>query len=138
MREKAKLKQAKALRKDMTDAEQLLWFRLRAKRFYGLKFLRQSLVEGFIPDFVCKHPPIIIELDGGQHAIQKAADDKRDDSLRSRGYMVLRFWNNDVLSNMDGVLSVTKHHVDCSPLPHPSPVHGRGALAATITGAIHG
>ena len=126
MREGAKLKQAKQLRSAMTDAEQALWYYLRAKRFFDLKFVRQAPVGPYIPDFICKHPPIIVEVDGGQHAIHDAQDRRRDDFLRKRGYTVLRFWNNDVLSNIEGVLLTIKQAVEAAPLPRPSPVNGRG------------
>jgi len=126
MRENAKLHIAKMLRGNMTDVEQKLWYQLRAKRFYGLKFKRQATVEGFIPDFVCMHPPVIIELDGGQHVDRKKQDEKRDEMLRTRGYTILRFWNNDVLDNMEGVLLAIKKVIESSPLPHPSPARGRG------------
>ncbi len=97
---------ARQLRKDSTKAERALWRELAAKRFFGIKFRRQQPIENFIVDFICYEKKIVIEIDGGQHACeQERLDDaKRDAYLKKIGYNVLRFWNNDVLSNIEGVL----------------------------------
>src|SRR3989442_1098660 len=99
------LDNARKLRSNMTDAEQKLWYQLRAKRFFGFKFYRQVPFAKYIPDFLCYEPKLIIELDGGQHADQIKYDQKRDAFFKNQGYQVLRFWNNEVLQNMDGVWS---------------------------------
>ena len=93
---------AKALRTDSTDAERKLWSLLRAGQLDGLKFKRQVPVDGYIIDFVCFEAKLIIELDGGQHS-GSAADLIRDEHFRAAGFRMLRFWNNEVLENIDGV-----------------------------------
>ncbi|MFC5069495.1 endonuclease domain-containing protein [Flaviflagellibacter deserti] len=97
---------AKRLRRDMTDAERKLWFRLRAHRLDGLSFRRQTPIGAYIADFVCHEHRLVIELDGGQHAedAHAARDAIRDAELSRLGYHVLRIWNSDIFSNMDGVL----------------------------------
>lgn len=98
------LNNAKTLRSNQSDAEQRLWHRLRAHRFMDLKFKRQKPIGRYIVDFVCLEHRLIIELDGGQHAEQVAYDQQRDAWLRGQGYTVLRFWNNDVMQQLGGVL----------------------------------
>ena len=115
---------AKALRSSQTDAEQRLWYHLRAHRFMGLKFKRQKPIGRYIVDFVCVERRLIIELDGGQHAEQVTYDQQRDAWLRSQGYTVLRFWNNDVMQELEGVLEQIRGVVALS--PGPSPTSGRG------------
>lgn len=95
---------ARRLRKAQTDAEQLLWSKLRNRRFSGLKFRRQAPVGRFIADFLSEEAMLIIEVDGGQHA-SSSSDQSRTAFLESAGYVVLRFWNHDVLQNIDGVLT---------------------------------
>ena len=93
----------------MTEAEKLLWYHLRAHRFAEYGFRRQRPMGGkYIADFVCPKRKLVIELDGGQHA-DSAEDEVRDAFLASEGYRVLRFWNNDVLSNIEGVLTIIMH-----------------------------
>lgn len=95
---------ARRLRRDQTDAEKSLWQALRSRQLSGLKFRRQHPVGPYIADFCCLECKLIIELDGGQHALETDADDRRSDSLAQRGYHVLRFWNHEVLTNLEGVL----------------------------------
>ena len=97
--------QAKSLRSRMTSAERRLWYLLRAHRFQGVGFRRQTLIGSFIVDFISHEHNLIIELDGGQHSESKR-DARRDEWLNSKGYRVLRFWNSDVLKNQDGVLEL--------------------------------
>ena len=93
---------ARKLRKNLTDAEKHLWYVLRVNNL-GFKFRRQALIGKYIVDFVCYEKKLIIELDGGLH--YGSADDKtRDEWLKSQGFKILRFWNNEVLENRDGVL----------------------------------
>ncbi len=94
---------SRTLRINQTDAERMLWSKLRGRRLDGHKFVRQEPVGQYICDFVCRERQIVIEVDGGQHA-ESARDKVRDEFLVAEGYRVLRFWNNEVLSNMNGVL----------------------------------
>ena len=112
---------ARNLRKSQTDAEKLLWSRLRNRQLEGCKFRRQQIVGPYIADFLCLEPKLIVELDGGQHAEQKEQDEKRTQYLRSLGYRVLRFWNNDVLLKLDGVLERIREIIILNP-PHPNPL----------------
>jgi len=98
------LKFARELRKRQTDTERLLWSRLRAHRFGGRKFKRQQPIGPYIVDFVCFEAGLVIELDGGQHVEQCAYDAKRDKWLAEQEFKVLRFWNNEVLANLEGVI----------------------------------
>ena len=95
---------AKTLRKRSTDAEVLLWQKLRARQLEGIKFRRQQPIKDFIVDFVSFEKRIVIELDGGQHARAKDIDRGRDKFFEENGFTVLRFWNSEVLENLDGVL----------------------------------
>lgn len=121
---------ARQLRRDQTDAEKKLWSRLRARQLAGFKFRRQFVIGPFIADFCCFEQRLIVELDGGQHADQIGADQKRSDFLLARGYRILRFWDNEVIENIDGVLQRIADEVDkpnpkLEPSPFPSP-SGRG------------
>ena len=118
------LDNAKTLRSNQTEVEveERLWYHLRAHRFMGLKFKRQKPMDHYIVDFVCVERRLIIELDGGQHAEQTEYDQRRDAWLRNQGYTVLRFWNNEVMQQLEGVLE--KIRITLS--PNPSPVNGRG------------
>ena len=118
------LNNAKTLRSQQTEAEQRLWYHLRAHRFHGLKFKRQKPMGRYIVDFVCIERRLIIELDGSQHSEQMDYDQSRDAWLRSRGYTVLRFWNNDVLQQLENVLEQIRLTLS----PGPSPASGRGEL----------
>ncbi|WP_305041759.1 endonuclease domain-containing protein [Geoalkalibacter sp.] len=95
---------AKDLRKNSTDAERFLWQHLRGKRFFGLKFRRQEQIGRFIVDFVCYSKGVVIEADGGQHLQEKGKDEERSQWLNSQGFTVMRFWNHEILTNIDGVL----------------------------------
>ena len=122
---------AKKLRKNMTDAEQLLWQCLRDRRLGEYKFRRQHPIGAFIVDFVCLEKRLIIEVDGGQHGKQLEADVKRSDYLREKGYRVLRFWNNEVLQETESVLSVVHSCLIKNMPPHPAsppPMRGEGKL----------
>jgi very-short-patch-repair endonuclease len=111
----------KALRKRPTDAEQMLWRHLRMKQMEGLKFRRQQPIDNYIVDFVCFENRIIIEVDGGQHAAENIKDRERDSYLQQLGFKVLRFWNSDVLQNINGALENIREnclsHPPLNPLP---------------------
>jgi len=103
------------LRKRQTDAENLLWRHLRGKQLHGLRFRRQQPIGRYIADFVCLEKRLILEIDGGQHAIEKEKDEERSDWLITEGYSILRFWNNDVLTNLEGVLETIRLNVLSDP-----------------------
>jgi len=105
------LERAKSLRSNQTDAEQKLWYYLRAHRFMGLKFRRQKPVGNYIVDFVCHTHMLIVEVDGGHHSEQVAYDTRRDVYLKGEGFTVLRFWNNQVLSEAEAVLESIRQTV---------------------------
>ena len=103
MREGQKRDIARTLRRDATAAEQTMWRLLRDRRLAGIKFRRQVPIGPYIADFASLSHRIVVELDGSQHA-DSASDAKRDSFLISEGWRVLRFWNNDLTQNRDGVL----------------------------------
>ena len=118
---------ARQLRKSSTDAELLLWKNLRDRRLENIKFRRQQPFGPYIVDFVATEKRLVIELDGGQHAINKEQDRVRDNYIKSEGYRVLRFWNNEVLLNTEGVLERIREVIlKDTPSPRPSPTEGRG------------
>ena len=98
--------QAKELRREMTPIELKLWARLRAHRMKGVHFRPQHAIGIYIVDFCAPHKKLIIELDGSQHLEQTEYDAERTEYLKSKGYKVLRFWNNDVTNHMDAVLNM--------------------------------
>jgi very-short-patch-repair endonuclease len=110
---------ARALRKNFTDTERLFWKYLRAKQMEGCKFRRQEPIGSYIVDFVCQEERIIIEVDGGQHSVEQERDNKRDKWLEGQGYKVLRFWNNEVLSNIEGILEIIRSNLHHPPLTPP-------------------
>lgn len=116
---------AKIMRRRPTDAENLLWEHLRAKRFLGLKFKRQEPIGNYIADFICYEKKIVIELDGGQHARKRVAleDRKRDEWMKSQGFKILRIWNHEVLRNLEEVLEIIADECE-SPSPQSSPIKG--------------
>ncbi len=94
---------ARLLRKNQTEAEKLIWSKLRNRQLEGMKFRRQRQIGRYIVDFVCLERKLIVEGDGSQH-FESARDMVRDTYLREQGYIILRFWNNDILSNPEEVL----------------------------------
>jgi lysyl-tRNA synthetase class 2 len=108
---------ARRLRRDQTDAERTLWFRLRARRLNGLIFRRQVPIDRYIVDFFCADARLIVELDGGQHATLDETN--RTAVLESMGYLILRFWNDDVLRNTDGVVIEILNVLDRNPSDRP-------------------
>lgn len=134
---------AKGLRRVMTDAEKRLWYHLRAHRFLGMKFKRQKPIGPYIVDFACPTFKLIIEIDGGQHSEETEYDRRRDIWLSKHGYTVLRFWNNEVAENMEGVLeriAAAAMHDAPSP-PSPLPQAGEGCIGASSSpvqaGEVH-
>ena len=116
---------ARRLRIDSTEVERLLWQRLRNRQLGGNKFRRQVTIGPFIVDFACIDACLIVEIDGGQHSEER--DAARTAFLQSKGYRVIRFWNNEVLENIDGVLqSILMKIEDQAPSPNPLPLAGEG------------
>lgn len=125
-----KWQRARELRSGMTDAERALWRHLRARQLQGWKFRRQYPIAGFIADFACVEASLVIELDGGQHVEQVDYDRMGADRLNDAGYRVPRFWNHEVLGNMEGVIdSIIAAMLQPHPHPHP-PLQGRGGSKA--------
>jgi very-short-patch-repair endonuclease len=120
--ERLNVDRARGLRLRTTDAEQALWFRLRNWQLKGCKFRRQHEIDRYVVDFVCTEGMLVVELDGGQHLEQQEYDQARTRCLQARGYRVLRFWNNDVLTNIESVLeAVMEALASPGPSPQPSP-----------------
>ena len=117
-----KTRRARLLRRNMTDAERLLWSKLRRKSL-GVKFRRQEPLGPFIVDFVCYEKRLVLEVDGGQHAQRRVRDQRRDRVLEEMGFRVLRFWNHEVLGNIEGVLQRILEALD-SPSPQSPPARG--------------
>jgi len=113
---------AKKLRTNSTEAENYLWYQLRLKNL-GAKFRRQAVIGQYIVDFACFERKLVIEIDGGQHALNQQ-DKERDQWLQGQGFEILRFWNHDVLKNREGVLQKINERLK-SPLPNP-PHKGEG------------
>ena len=112
---------ARQLRQQLTNAEIRLWYHLRGRRLQGFRFRRQHPLGPYFADFACLEVGLIVELDGGQHNTQKgiAHDEVRSGVLAARGFEVLRFWNNDVLQNTQGVLEVIAKKLQTMQDPHP-------------------
>lgn len=110
------VKNAKALRRNQTDAENLVWMILRNKQFHNLKFRRQHPIKKYIIDFYCHEKKIAIELDGGQHNEEHSRkyDKKRTNFLESQGIHVFRFWNNEVLNNPEGFWEFLENELNLS------------------------
>ncbi|MBB3930437.1 very-short-patch-repair endonuclease [Kaistia hirudinis] len=94
------------LRQAMSEPEQIIWKHLRAHRFHGLGFRRQVPIAGCVVDFVCHERRLIVEIDGATHGADEAIrrDEARTRRLEAEGYRVVRYWNNDIMTNLDGVL----------------------------------
>ena len=125
---KRPIRRARGLRRDTTDAEAVLWRHLRNRSLAGRKFRRQHSLGRYIVDFVCLETFLVVEVDGGQHAADKDRDVRRTEWLNSEGFRVLRFWNNEVLSNIDGVLITIESALKG---PHPNPLPRAGVLPRT-------
>jgi len=127
------------MRHEPTDAERVPWQHLRQLTMNGSHFRRQATIGPYFADFACHHARLVIEVDGGQHDENPAAaaDARRTADLKARGYRVLRFWNNDVLGNVEGVMEMIAAVArEAGPPPQTPPRHashgGRGARAARL------
>ena len=115
------------LRRNATEVEKRLWSRLRNRQLDGIKFRRQTPIGRYIVDFVSESEKLIVELDGGQHAQQTEADAERTQALESMGYIVIRFWNNEVIENIDGALmEILNTARSAKPLSHGERGLGEG------------
>jgi very-short-patch-repair endonuclease len=117
-------KYARDLRQSQTDAERKLWWRLRDRRLTEFKFRRQHPIGPYITDFCCTEAKLVVELDGGQHSVQRNSDAERTALLERQGYRVLRFWDNEVLTDIEGVLQrllevLKRDELRPSPCPLP-------------------
>lgn len=110
----------------MTDAEALLWMLLRSRRMAGAKFWRQHPVGRYILDFYCVEEKLAVELDGGQHGEAVDYDEQRDNWLRAQGIRVLRFWNNQMLTETEAVMEVIYQAVVEETTPLQQAGEGRG------------
>jgi len=110
MPEKRLIPIARKLRFNQTEAENRLWSHLRSRQVEDAKFVRQFPIGAHVADFACRSLMLVVELDGGQHA-ENPADEARTRAIEGQGYRVIRFWNNDVLSNTEGVLTVIANEV---------------------------
>ncbi len=113
------------MRKAPTEAERKLWWHLRHRLpLSGGHFRRQVRIGSYIVDFVCHALKLVIEVDGGQHATNTDMDRRRSERLAADGYRVLRYWNHDVVANIDGVLQDIQRSIIATPTPNPSPQGG--------------
>ena len=99
------------MRCEPTRAEQIMWRQLRRRQVAGLKFRRQVPIGLYIADFACLYPRVIVECDGGQHA-DNAYDARRDAWFRSQGFQVFRFWNNEIIEEIEGVIEALRTHFE--------------------------
>jgi very-short-patch-repair endonuclease len=117
------------LRGSSTDAERALWKRLRTRQLAGAKFRRQHPIGPYIADFCCIERRLVVELDGGQHAVAARRDARRTRYLAEQGFRVLRYWDGDVLRNVEGVveeiMEVLSRTVAHPRSPVRSPTHAR-------------
>ena len=116
---------ARFLRESQTDTERQLWQRLRGRQLQGFKFRRQHPIAPYVVDFVCIDQRLVVECDGGQHGAMVEADTARTKFLNARGYRVIRFWDNEVLLDIDAVLAVILEALN-DPHPCPLPHAGEG------------
>ena len=124
---------ARGLRRRQTDAERRLWARLRDRRLLGAKFTRQMPIGPYIVDFCCRETKLIVELDGGQHVARADYDTGRTAFLQALGFRVLRFWDNEALSNADGMVQrIAEALSSTRPSPRPSPQRGEGEGRGTL------
>ena len=111
---------SRELRNNATEAERKLWQHISGRKLGGTRFNRQFPIGQFICDFVSREKRIVIELDGGQHSQAIAYDERRTRFLNAQGYRVIRFWNSEVLDNIEGVLTRIMQVLDNTPSPSPS------------------
>jgi very-short-patch-repair endonuclease len=116
---------AQSLRNHATDAERHFWRHLSRRQLRGYKFSRQMPIGPFVCDFLCRDAQLVVEIDGGQHDRNADRDASHTHYLEAEGFRVIRFWNNDVLENVEGVLTSILGALQAGPPPTP-PAGGRG------------
>ena len=122
---------ARGLRNHATPAERKLWSALNNRKLGGVRFNRQVPIGPFICDLVARTQRLIVEVDGGQHSENRLSDEKRTVFLQSKGYRVLRFWNNDVIGNLEGVVTtIANALIDNPSSPPPARAGGEEARSA--------
>jgi very-short-patch-repair endonuclease len=119
---------ARALRRNMTEAERRVWQILRLHQLKGYKFRRQVPIGRYIVDFVCHKARLIVEIDGGQHDRSSPREAERSGFLKNEGYRILRFWNDEVLANLDGVHETIADELGRITPTHTLPHQGGGLL----------
>jgi very-short-patch-repair endonuclease len=124
------LTRARRLRREMTPQERLLWGHLRDRRLGGAKFRKQMWLDGYVADFACAEARLVVEADGSQHADDAGYDERRTAAFARLGWRTLRFWNNEIGENLEGVLTVIAQHL-------PSPSH-RSAAGPSLSPAGRG
>jgi very-short-patch-repair endonuclease len=119
---------AKQLRQRQTETEILLWSKLRDRQLLGLKFRRQQCIGNYIVDFACMDKKLLVEIDGGHHNTDETIKKDLDRTmwLKSKGYLVLRFWNNDIMENLDGVVETIIQTLAQKSPPHSNSLPRRG------------
>jgi very-short-patch-repair endonuclease len=116
------------LRQNMTEAERRIWQILRSRQMNGYRFRRQVPIGRYIADFVCHEARLIVEIDGGQHDRSSPQEAERSGFLQNEGYRILRFWNNDVLANLEGVHAIITEELGRITPTQPSPIEGEGLI----------
>lgn len=123
------INRARELRNNLTEAELTLWKQIRLRQLSGYKFRRQHPIGEYVADFVCLEKRLIIEVDGGQHSEQGLYDQIRNDWLKSQGFCILRFWNHEVMMEIEGVKEVILKTLEDTPHLNPPPHVGRRLTA---------
>ncbi|MBI2857337.1 MAG: endonuclease domain-containing protein [Chloroflexi bacterium] len=139
-KDRAQTSVARSLRRHLTDAERVLWAQLSGRKLAGIKFRRQQPIGPYVVDFASLTHQLIVEVDGGHHdePETRSADQQRTDLFNTRGYRVLRFWNSEVLGNLEGVVETIRRVALERSHPHPSPLpsmerEGSGSLYSENT-----
>src|SRR5688500_10446100 len=137
------LERARSLRREMTPQERLLWSQLRDRRLAGAKFRKQMWLAGYIADFACPDARLVVEADGSQHADNSEYDAERERAFAREGWRTLRFWNNEITENLNGVLTVISNALPspsrpATPPAFPSPLQGEGVIAHTSPSPCRG
>jgi BirA family biotin operon repressor/biotin-[acetyl-CoA-carboxylase] ligase len=105
----------------MTDAEALLWSRLRSGQLGGRSFTKQFPIGRAVADFACRGAKLVVEIDGGQHAVAEESDAARTSMIEAHGYRVIRYWNSEVMENLDGVLQDILRNLQIASNENPPP-----------------